>query len=1625
MGKRIGLGSSRALCLMWLGFGVALNACSEDVQGPAPRIEPPSKNADPLPVDPGIVCRDQLTTELTIHGEQFSPIPIDIPKAPKVALPTLTWVRSHELTGKAVSDPDRVVYSGDPDKDPTNAFDAKGKPLVEWKNQTEMQVTINQALTLDAAGKRGMLEVGVWDLEIENANGKSAESPKSLAVVDKPEVSKVAPSLVCLAQGARTLTLSGETFLRNGDAEAVVDVEGSETPFELKLSDCDQIDHPGIDAEVCKTASVEFAKGSVEPGFLALDLHNPKTAACKSEEPIKLRVVPAPRIERVSPPLGCVTEDDRQFVIEGDDFLSVDGENPKVSVGDQMIAVDSMDGCDALETQGQDVQKCTSIHITLKKGSLAPDLYAVSVINPEPAGCDNVASGALRIVPPPALVDIVPPLVCLDDQERTVQVDGSDFLVVAGEAPSVKVDGEMLAASAVDPGSCSDLEVAGLMVQTCTSLTLTLAKDSAAIGMTAVEVTNPEPAGCSDSRSDLLTVVQGPEITSADPALLCTVDGSREIAIHGKGFITVGDELPAVEIDGKAVASVDSASHCDDVMVHGEMVQQCSVLSVTVKKNALKSVHPMVTVTNPDPAGCMATNKKVLAVPPELMIASVEPLNVCQGTVDAAFPLTIHGQGFLRVGSKDFTVNVAGADVTPTDIQDCTSLDVVGVKHVSSCDTIALGLNLTTAETGTAPAEIPIIVGNAQVAGCPLTAMTVLNVVKPPTVTSVSAVGSPLNLANEICSDKAITLDIVGTDFIEGASVKLVNDLRTVTADAVTVASDGLSVSAMFASGLPFDDSDHSYNLIVENAGNCGSTPLVDAILVDPTPLVFFVDPPVVYNGISVKATIFTSGLTAVTTTVDLLDDNNAVVTPLTGTNTALKPNRIQATIPANVTPGEYGIRVTSAIGCAGEAAGVLKVTDTTTIDLADIQPSFVSHTKATAVTITANDPAASGKVQFKSTPRAYLNPNPAGGAAVATGLRATVFVGATLMTAVVPENLPAGNYDLIVVNPTGEVGFKALALTVTTNEPPVIDSVVPASLVANTTTQMTLTGDGFESSGGNPPTLELECKAAGSSTTSAPIVGTGVNVSNGGKQAVVTFNTATATQGSVCIVRLSNPDGALFEYSAVSITNSSGNLATWVATTDMTVGRRALALTTGRTTSTSRFLYAIGGDTGVTNNAHSNGTLLDSVESANVDVFGTLGAWSVQRNKLPEVRNFAGAARIGSFIYLTGGRNAAAGNSATNTLYRAQVLDPLATPEISDLDATLNRESTGLGKGLWYYRVSALFPANDASNPSGESLPGEVLTVQLPERPGDQRIQLILTWSAIPGASGYRIYRSPTANGSVDALELVHEESNASTTSFTDVGDTTDSTKTPLTQGSLGMWHLVTSSPLNANREAHATVAVQDPNASSKWFLYAFGGRNEAGTYLSTYEYATVTVAGDGSQTVSTFQTVDGVVQINGDTPTKLSTARGELGAFVMTHDSASSVAAGDAWVFIGTGRDGSGMVNKMEAGRLDPDGHLGTLTLLSNGDTPNNQAGYGFGQANNQMFMFGGSNGNPSSGGNSAKIGTVPDLVSGAWNGLGSGAPTGTRVYMGSAQESAFFFLVGGHDGTSALQSTERTVQ
>jgi hypothetical protein len=255
------------------------------------------------------------------------------------------------------------------------------------------------------------------------------------------------------------------------------------------------------------------------------------------------------------------------------------------------------------------------------------------------------------------------------------------------------------------------------------------------------------------------------------------------------------------------------------------------------------------------------------------------------------------------------------------------------------------------------------------------------------------------------------------------------------------------------------------------------------------------------------------------------------------------------------------------------------------------------------------------------------------------------------------------------------------------------------------------------------------------------------------------------------------------------------------------------------------------------------------------------------------------------------------------------------------------------------------------------------------------------------------------------------------------DDGGVTPAGNGPLPAGALGSWHAVDGTRcssgdclLSVRRQAPTTVAVRNPSDSTKYFLYAVGGRNESGVYQSGYEVAVVSVAGNGTQTVADWTTGG----------TALSSPRAELGVWVMSADNSAVIRGGtatDVWLYLGGGRTtGGGIVTTVQSGKLQANGDIGTSLVTETALKSGGATGLGAGASNDHLYVFGG---DATSGkGMSADLASpLPTLPGNAWNSLGNAQAS--RIYMGTAQESAFFFMAGGWFGGATLSSTEQTVQ
>jgi len=423
-----------------------------------------------------------------------------------------------------------------------------------------------------------------------------------------------------------------------------------------------------------------------------------------------------------------------------------------------------------------------------------------------------------------------------------------------------------------------------------------------------------------------------------------------------------------------------------------------------------------------------------------------------------------------------------------------------------------------------------------------------------------------------------------------------------------------------------------------------------------------------------------------------------------------------------------------------------------------------------------------------------------------------------------------------------------------------------------------------------------------------------------------------------------------------------------------------------------------------------------DSVESAQVDLYGDIGAFAAQPYKLGTPRAFAGGVNVGRYIYVLGGSD---GTNALASVERARILDPLEVPQL-DIDDILPAD-TGLDAGFWIYRVSAVFDANDLDNPGGESLPSDPINVKLPDIAG-KKTQVMLGWkppvdslgAPLPNVAGYRIYRTPMVNG-VSGDEVLLATVGTGITKFTDDGSAMPGMEKPLPIGSTGKWASLPA--MGTPRKGLAAAVAYDPADPMKqtFYVYALLGQDAGGTALATYEFLPVMIEPNGHQSAAPAWMAG---------PNSFAAGRWQLGTWVADSRVSSLIPPGETWIYAGGGLAmGATPSNKVEAGLVAPGGVFSVISDLPK-DFSSSQAGYGVCAANGQLFQFGGQNAAPSSGAKAATLASpAPNLTGSSWNAEGL-TMTNPRYLMGSTVQSAFIFLVGGQTGASPASPTTELV-
>ncbi|GAC1539995.1 MAG: hypothetical protein NVS3B10_04690 [Polyangiales bacterium] len=675
------------------------------------------------------------------------------------------------------------------------------------------------------------------------------------------------------------------------------------------------------------------------------------------------------------------------------------------------------------------------------------------------------------------------------------------------------------------------------------------------------------------------------------------------------------------------------------------------------------------------------------------------------------------------------------------------------------------------------------------------------------------------------------------------------------------------------------------------------------------------------------------------------------------------------------------------------------------TVTVSAVTPQFGYDGSATAITISG--------VSFVSTPRAYLIDS----AKTQTLLENVAFVSATSLTARVPSGLAPGSYDLAVEDPDHCAGILVGAFKVVANPVPEVLSVSPSQGTTKTDVDVVVTGCHF------PANATLSTvDSAGTvvlQTNAAPVAGGGDPRCGGDPlytmAGTILTHTKTLAVGAY-LVRVTNPTDATFgDYSSFVVSNPSGNLSSlgWTAASSLTTGRRALGLTSARLDDANRFLYAIGGESAA-------GAPLGSIEVAQVDRFGQLGAWTTQKHTLSTPRSGLAVVHRGFYLYAIGGTsstNGTAGAGMTNpsgsplaSIERAELLLPSGEP--TAVTATPSVAAGNLAPGTYYYRVAAVLDNSDPAT-AGETLPSAEIVATL-----GAKGQIALTWAApaVGSVAHYRIYRSAAADGASGSEVLLAD--NIMTTSSIDDGSGVVTAEKPNSLGATGPWLTQSTQLAHARLDAAATIA---PDPTGALHVYVLGGWGQCGVgaaaAMNCYEMATLN---DGGSTLGTFL------------PGLTTTAHARLrpGADAMTVANGPPTFAVDtgsastAFIVVSGGKGNLTGANTVEYAKVTTGGVLGTWA---------NPTGYSTERDGSQLLIAGGY-------GYALQGGTAPNtyaltsdqstlatvtstaLTFSSWANAGANLATKLGRH-GAVAESAYFYIAGGTtNDTDALTTVQQ---
>lgn len=661
----------------------------------------------------------------------------------------------------------------------------------------------------------------------------------------------------------------------------------------------------------------------------------------------------------------------------------------------------------------------TEMHIWITRTTangrpLEPGTYSITVTNPN--GSSATLNNALRIVPPPVLeraerLDPPVPMTPADPNEYRTVCNAEDVrLALRGQnfrpadpTPIVQLVDAM--GNEVRRILDDDVRV---ISETEIQITLRGATDPSmrlAPGTYGFRVINPDgeplpgyPNGCRSTRTDLITVVPPPEITSVEPEAVCA-SRMNTFTIRGRYFrrgatVTI-QSMPAYEVPPANITVTSSTGSSTEF----------DTVRITVPAGAVPAGGPYrVTVRNPDgcavsfgpacragtmptmnanecsgpvgPGGATVTGPQAMTFFPDPTITAVMPMALCAPGVMQM--VTITGTGFHATYGVQPTVTIDGVMLTNVRVTSPTSL------------------------TGTVPAPGLMAGGPYNVTvtlpeGCGVTRTMALTVNPGPTLSTIlpSRGWNMIDMPVTILGDGFVGVSAI---FLRGAGPGGTDwALRDVT--TIDPTQINATVPAGAVAGGPYD-------LVLRTMGGCEVVlPRAYTVQNAPSLTVSQVIPPFGWTGSTTPVTILGDRFQSTPQAYLVVPSRTPRMVRLSRT-VFVNANTLTSVVPAGLPVGTYDLVVINPDGGGGLLPMAFRVTMHPPPTIESITPSQGTTQNATPVTITGSHFRSPVTITITSGGMTFM---PSGVMVSADG---------TSITATFPTNtMPAGSYVVRVTN--------------------------------------------------------------------------------------------------------------------------------------------------------------------------------------------------------------------------------------------------------------------------------------------------------------------------------------------------------------------------------------------------------------------------------------------------------------------------------------------------------------------------------------------------------------------------------------------------------------------------------